>query len=296
MPPELDLPAILVSLLFLVALLSSLALWFARWLYPKQPIQEQAALAAWSIGWINFGIFICSLLVGVYLSQVLGFNGLTSLGVLEINKDSEVLTPELALASILLLQGPILLVIYILRNYYPNQFSGAFETRILPWLKAARKTVPIFLRFLPLIWIASLVWNFLLMWLHSIGIVDHTPPQELVELFSRGEQPFLIALIALTAVFMAPYVEEVLFRGCIYRFLKSKTLIPFAQFISAVIFAAIHGNLSSLGPLIVVGILLAHIYEKEGSLRMAICFHAFFNAFSLTLIILASNSEVVPIP
>lgn len=296
MSPVLDLPAILVSLLFLVVLLSSLALWFAHWLSPKQAIQEYAPLTAWPIGWINFGIFICSLLVGVYLIQVISFNLLISIDILGLEKDTEVLTPQLALASIILLQGPILLLIYVLRNYYPNQFSGTFEIRVLPWLKAARKTLPIFLRYLPLIWIASLLWNLILIGLRSVGIVDNTPPQELVELFSRGEQPALIALIALTAIFLAPYVEEVLFRGCIYRFLKSKTLIPFAQFISAVIFAAIHGNLSSFGPLIVVGILLAHIYEKESSLRMAICFHAFFNAFSLTLILLASNSEVVPIP
>jgi membrane protease YdiL (CAAX protease family) len=134
------------------------------------------------------------------------------------------------------------------------------------------------------------------MGLRSMGIVDATPPQELVELFSGGGNPFLIALLALSAIVLAPYVEEILFRGCIYRFLKSKTLIPFAQLISGVLFAAIHGNLASFGPLIVVGILLAHVYEKEGSLRMAICFHACFNAFSLTLILLASNSEVLPLP
>ena len=295
MPPTPDLPAILLSLLFLGALGGSLALWFVRWLAPHQPIQEHPALAAWSIGWINFGIFLCTLLVGIYLVQTLGFSILTSLGVI----DSEIpdqLTPALALVSILLLQVPILLIVLGLRNYYPSQFSGAFETRILPWFKAAKKTAPIFLRYLPLIWIASFLWNIVLKGLRSIGIVDATPPQELVELFSRGEQPLLIALIALSAILLAPLVEEILFRGCIYRFLKSKTLIPFAQIISATVFAAIHGNLASFGPLIVVGIVLAHIYEKEGSLRMAICFHAFFNAFSLTLILLASHSGVVPIP
>jgi membrane protease YdiL (CAAX protease family) len=290
-----DLPAILLSLLFLGALGGSLALWFARWLAPRETIQEKEPLAAWPIGWINFGIFLCSLLVGIYLVQTLGFSILTALGMLE-SEIPEQLTLGLALVSILLLQFPALFIILGLRNYYPQQFSGAFETRLLPWLIALRKTFPIFLRYLPLVWIASLLWNFIVMGLRSMGIVDATPPQELVELFSGGGNPFLIALLALSAIVLAPYVEEILFRGCIYRFLKSKTLIPFAQLISGVLFAAIHGNLASFGPLIVVGILLAHVYEKEGSLRMAICFHACFNAFSLTLILLASNSEVLPLP
>ncbi|NCG09154.1 MAG: CPBP family intramembrane metalloprotease [Verrucomicrobia bacterium] len=295
MPPAPDLPAVLLTLLLLGAVGGSLALWFARWLAPHQPIQEHEPLAAWSIGWINFGIFLCSLLVGIYLIQILGFGMLTALGVLD-SEIPEQLTPGLALASIVLLQFPALFIILGLRNYYPRQFSGTLETRLLPWLIAARKTFPTFLRYLPLIWIASILWNYIVKGLRSLGIVNAAPPQELVELFSGGGSPILIALLALSAVLLAPYVEEILFRGCIYRFLKSKTLIPFAQLISGVLFAAIHGNLSSFGPLIVVGILLAHVYEKEGSLRMAICFHAFFNAFSLTLILLAANSEVVPLP
>jgi membrane protease YdiL (CAAX protease family) len=165
----------------------------------------------------------------------------------------------------------------------------------MPWLKALKRATPTFLRFLPIIWITSIAWNILLEYLRSVGVVEATPPQELVQLFSSGGNPYLITCLALAAIFLAPYVEEILFRGCIYRFLKSQTLIPFAQFISGIIFAAIHGNLASFGPLIVVGILLAHIYEKEGSLRVSIFFHALFNAFSLVLILLASHSEVIPV-
>ena len=295
MPPAPDLPAILLTLLFLGVLGGSLALWFARWLAPKQAIQEHEPLAAWSIGWINFGIFLCALVVGIYLCQILGFSVLGATGIIE-SDIPEKLTPKYALVSILLLQFPALFIILGLRNYYPHQFSGAFENKRYPWLQALRQTLPFFLRYLPLIWLASILWNVVLSGLRSIGIVDAPPPQEIVELFSSGGSPVLITLLALSAVLLAPYVEEILFRGCIYRFFKSKTLIPFAQFISGVIFALIHGNLASFGPLIVVGILLAHIYEKEGSLRMAICFPALFNAFSLAFILLASNSEVVPLP
>jgi membrane protease YdiL (CAAX protease family) len=295
MPAAPDLPAVLLSLLFLGVLASSLALWLARWLAPRNPIQVHEPLPPWSIGWINFGIFLCTLTVGLYLFQILGFAILTRIGLIA-SEIPDPLTARFALVSILLLQLPVLFIILGLRHFYPGHFAGAFESHVLPWLKAARLAAPYFLRYIPVIWIASLLWNFALMGLRSIGIIEDTPPQELVELFSLGENPLLLAGIALSAVLLAPFVEELLFRGCIYRFLKSQTFIPFAQFISGALFALVHGNLASFGPLVVVGILLAHLYEKERSLRVAICFHAFFNAFSLSLILLAAKSEVVPLP
>lgn len=297
MPVELDLPAIILSLLLLMVGISSIAFWFARWLAPRDLIQEKEPIPFWSIGWINFGIFICALIVGVFVIQSFGIKILNALDIIKLNPDPEkTLTADVALASILLLQVPIILIIFSLRRYYPLNFAGNFEHKKMAWLKALKKATPVFLRFLPIIWITSIAWNILLEYLRSAGIVEATPPQELVELFSSGGNPFLITCLALAAVFLAPYVEEILFRGCIYRFFKSQTLIPFAQFISGVIFAAIHGNLASFGPLIVVGILLAHVYEKEGSLRVSICFHALFNAFSLVLILLASHSTVIPVP
>jgi membrane protease YdiL (CAAX protease family) len=297
MPIELDLPAIILSLLLLIVSIGSIAFWFARWLAPRDLIQDKEPIPFWSIGWINFGIFICALIVGVFVIQTFGIKILTAFEIIKLDHDPEkALTAGIALASILLLQVPVILIIFGLRRYYPLNFAGNFEHKKMPWLKALKNAAPSFLRFLPIIWITSIVWNILLEYLRSMGVVEATPPQELVQLFSLGGNPLLITCLALAAIFLAPYVEEILFRGCIYRFLKSQTLIPFAQFISGVIFAAIHGNLASFGPLIVVGILLAHVYEKEGSLRVSICFHALFNAFSLVLILLASRSEVIPVP
>lgn len=321
MPTTLDFPTLLLAILLVSVCVGSLALWLARWLAPRNLIQTQEPIPTWAIGWINFGIFICALVVGVFVLQTYGFKFLSALDVIsvptfedssvpldsDLNSDAELessetaaaeieITPELALTSILLLHVPILLIILGLRRFYPSQFAGRYESNPLPWLKAMKRAVPNFLRYLPLIWIAGIIWNIILGILISVGVIDKAPPQELIEIFGMGGSPYVIGSLALSAILLAPYVEEILFRGCIYRFFKTQTLLPFAQFISGVIFAAIHGNLASFGPLIVVGILLAHTYEREGSLRVSICFHAFFNAFSLTMIYLASQSEVVPLP
>ena len=93
---------------------------------------------------------------------------------------------------------------------------------------------------------------------------------------------------------MAPIVEEIVFRGCVYRFLKSQTTLLPAQILSGCVFSFMHWNLMSFVPLVIVGVFLARVYEKSGNLMVAIWFHAFFNAFSLLMLFITGMSEVIP--
>jgi membrane protease YdiL (CAAX protease family) len=286
---ELDLPAVLATLLIVGALGGSAALWFARLLMPRSAIQQNNPVPPWAIGWVNFGIFICALIVAVYLAQSLSALLLASEATTEDGGAIE-LTPWLAVVSILLLQLPLLAVFYLSRRYFPHQFAGRLNSEPLPIWTALLRSLPIFLRYLPIIWFVSLIWNGLLKALQEIGWIGATPPQELIELFGAGGDPIAIALLVLFAVALAPAIEEIIFRGCVYRFLKSQTLIPFAQVLSGLLFALLHGNLMSFGPLLVVGILLAHVYETEGNLWVAVSFHALFNSFSLVMLLLINQS------
>ena len=67
-----------------------------------------------------------------------------------------------------------------------------------------------------------------------------------------------------------------------------------AQIASGIFFSMIHWNLLSFLPLVLVGIFLARIYEKTGSILVAIWFHAFFNAFSLSMLFITNLSDVIP--
>ena len=77
------------------------------------------------------------------------------------------------------------------------------------------------------------------------GVIDEFPPQELIKLFTEGGDPVAISLLVIFAVVLAPIVEELIFRGGIYRFLKSQTTLLPAQIISGAFFAVMHGNLMS---------------------------------------------------
>jgi membrane protease YdiL (CAAX protease family) len=96
------------------------------------------------------------------------------------------------------------------------------------------------------------------------------------------------------AVALAPIVEELIFRGCLYRFLKSQTTILPAQIISGILFSLIHANIFSFLPLVLVGVLLARVYEKTGSILVSIWFHAFFNGYTLLMLFLVNLSDTIP--
>ncbi|HBR95319.1 MAG TPA: hypothetical protein DEA90_14250 [Opitutae bacterium] len=294
MPTEtqVDAPLIVASLLILGILGSSAALWFRHIQRPREDIIEPAGVPAWSIGWVNFGIFICAMIISVFLVQ-----SMAAALFFTTPSESEApleLTPWLAVMAVLLLQLPMLAVFYGARRFYPGHYASRLNNVHLSIWAAFRQALPLFLMFLPVIWIASLVSTALLNVLEAAGVIDAFAPQELITLFQKGGDPLAIGLLVLMAVVLAPIVEEIIFRGCIYRFLKSQTTRLPAQILSGCVFSMMHANLMSFVPLVIVGVLLARAYEKSGNLLVPIWFHAFFNAFSLLMLLITSLSEVIP--
>ena len=91
--------------------------------------------------------------------------------------------------------------------------------------------------------------------------------------------------ILLHVLIFAPIVEEVIFRGYIYRILKSKLPIIFSMIISSTLFALIHYNVLSYILLFVLSIFLTYIYERNGSIICPIIIHSLFNLMMTILII-----------
>lgn len=90
-------------------------------------------------------------------------------------------------------------------------------------------------------------------------------------------------LFALAGAIAAPIGEEVFFRGLLYNSLKRRINIPVAIVLSGLAFALVH-----IGPLAIIiifpmGMLLAYVYEKTGSLWVTICMHAAQNGLTFAL-------------
>jgi hypothetical protein len=93
--------------------------------------------------------------------------------------------------------------------------------------------------------------------------------------------------VGVGAIVLAPVVEEILFRGALFAFLRQVGSRQMAYAVSAVAFAAIHTNLVTFVPLVFIGVVLARVYERSGQLLTAMATHALFNAVNFALLLLA---------
>lgn len=305
---EMDTAAIIAACIVIGILAASLTLWILHLQLISRRYIPEENVRAWPIGWINFGIFLCAMVLSVILIQIsagqfiqfFSSNQLTLATEESIQSgetatniaDQPPLTPWMAVLAVLLLQLPLLAAFYGLRRFYPGNFAGRLNSQKIQAWQAIRQVIPQFIRYLPIIWIVAYLWSVFLKILQEQGIIGEFPPQQLVTLFTQGGDPVAMTLLVIFAVVLAPIVEEIIFRGAIYRFLKSQTNILPAQIISGTFFALMHGNLMSLLPLVVVGIVLARVYEQSGNILTAICFHSCFNGFSLFMLLMLSQSSV----
>lgn len=103
--------------------------------------------------------------------------------------------------------------------------------------------------------------------------------QEILRYFPHT--PGGAALLAFLAVGMAPLFEELFFRGFLFRGLARSWGWPLGALVSGAAFGAIHLQLTVFFPLFVLGVALAWVYQKTGSLWTSITLHAVFNGISV---------------
>ncbi len=115
------------------------------------------------------------------------------------------------------------------------------------------------------------------------------PVKMFMDAIERGN-PLEISLLVFSAVILAPLWEELIFRGLLYGYLKSRMSVFAALLVSSLIFSAYHFNLDALMPLLIVGIATGYIYERTRSLYFAIFFHALFNALSMAVLFILAGS------
>jgi len=95
---------------------------------------------------------------------------------------------------------------------------------------------------------------------------------------------FALVGMLLTVGVLVPIVEEVLFRGILYRWLRERWSVPGAAIASALCFSVLHGIPWLIPAIAVLGILLAIIYENSGSVWPAALAHGLYNSISVSLL------------
>lgn len=96
----------------------------------------------------------------------------------------------------------------------------------------------------------------------------------------------VVVATGLAVVIGAPIAEEVLFRGFLFGGLRR--YLPFwsSMLISGFIFSLVHGDIGFIIPFTLVGMVLAFVYERSGTLLAAIGVHFLFNLTSFSFLLL----------
>jgi membrane protease YdiL (CAAX protease family) len=106
-------------------------------------------------------------------------------------------------------------------------------------------------------------------------------PQEL----GADQSTSLAIITGIFVIGVAPFVEEFFFRGFLYQSFRNEIGVWPAALISGMIFGGIHFKPEYFVPLSALGILLAWLFEKTGSLWPCIAVHALNNTLAFAVLL-----------
>lgn len=89
-----------------------------------------------------------------------------------------------------------------------------------------------------------------------------------------------------TLVVIAPVAEEVFFRGFVFAGLRARYDWRWAAVISAAGFAAVHLSLAFFAPAFLMGLALAYLYMRSGSILPGMIVHIVMNAAAVAAVYL----------
>jgi len=103
-----------------------------------------------------------------------------------------------------------------------------------------------------------------------------TSTNDLLTMF--GTSPVSIGLAVLCVVVLAPFIEEIIFRGVFLSTFETSMPRWVAVLLTAVLFAAYHASLWAFVPQLVLGLALGFLAISRKTLWPAIFLHALYNA------------------
>lgn len=118
----------------------------------------------------------------------------------------------------------------------------------------------------------------------SVLMGERPPPQRVAQALAETQGLGLRVLAVVAVGIVAPFAEEVVFRGVSFRGLRRRLGFFPAAALSAGLFSLAHLDLQHVLQLFVVGIVLAWTVERSGSILPGILLHAGINLTSLLVI------------
>lgn len=127
----------------------------------------------------------------------------------------------------------------------------------------------------------------------AVSAIKYVPQkQPVVDLFLKERNTTFLLYTSLFAAIAGPMVEELFFRGFFYNAAKKRVGIFWATIVTASVFALLHAHLVGFLPILALGILLAYVYEKTGSLVSSVTVHMVHNLAMVFLVFLVKQIGV----
>jgi len=245
-------------------------------LSPKARQARDPRLAGWGLPAIDFACFLCFAFVGATaMSAAAGFLLRHS----RLGPDAIMVAGSAVMHVGILLGLAGFFLMYGLRAQIAGR--GPF---VAPALRSGFVT---FLVALPLVDGTSFAWEYLLT---KAGLPVER--QDMVDILQNSDSTALKLSLVLVAVLLVPITEEVLFRGGLFRYFRTRIPRSAAIVLTSALFGALHvswgdhlGGLASFAPLAVLAVVFCLAYERTGSIGTTIVAHALFNLNTLVLLV-----------
>lgn len=124
----------------------------------------------------------------------------------------------------------------------------------------------------------------------TVKLTHYIPEQQpVVEIFLKEEGVGFLVYTSIFAAILGPIIEELFFRAFMYRAFRKSIGAFWAVMITSALFAVLHSNIVSFLPIMILGVLLAYLYEKTGTLVAPITVHMVHNLGMVMIVFLVKQ-------
>ncbi|MBA4737151.1 MAG: CPBP family intramembrane metalloprotease [Synechococcus sp.] len=176
---------------------------------------------------------------------------------------------------------PSLLILWRQVRSLPKErapLGGWMQWRVRPLLSALRDALAGWLMVTPVVMLTG--------WLLVRLVGDPGGSNPLLELVLGSRDPLALALLAFTAVVLAPLFEETIFRGALLPVLATRLGPLPGVLLSGLLFAMAHISVGELAPLTVLGVGLGLVRLRSGRLWPSVLMHGLWNAVTFLNLLL----------
>jgi uncharacterized protein len=238
-------------------------------------------VSSWDIGWLDvcllfFLLIAWSMLVAPITHKILPLPDKAS---------PSMIAWETAIDGTLL-QAGMAGIFFFFWLAQPEEKRRKFSTLHMGFFPVTGCALLYILAFMPPRMGVEQLWTAALKQLADMGISVPMDEQSLVGCFDGSAPTLAYVWLLVLAGFVAPVIEELIFRAGLYRFLKGQMGRGAAIVVSAGLFASLHMNVLVFPTLMMLGIALCLAYEASGNIKVPIAMHALFNLNSILMIAL----------